>query len=141
MKLSTRARYALRMMIDLADHKDSPKDIAARQQISKRYLEQLAISLKNAHLLNVTTGRGGGYTLRKDPKDIPVRDIVEAAIGPISIVDCVTEPDICERSPECPSRKLWVALNDQILSTLEGFSLEDLTERHLKSTAAAKCAE
>ena len=133
-------------MIDLADHADSKrpvvlKDIAERQQISKRYLEQLAISLKNAHLLNVTTGRGGGYALRRDPKEIPVREIVEAAIGPISIVDCVTEPDICERSEECPSRKLWVELNNQILGTLERYSLEDLTEKHLQTQASLKCTE
>ncbi len=145
MKLSTRARYALRMMIDLADHADSEKpivlrDIAERQQISKRYLEQLAISLKNAHLLTVTTGRGGGYALRRDPADITVREVVEAAIGPIAVVDCVSDPDGCGRSKECPSRNLWVELNEQILATLDRYSLLDLSERHVETTAALMCS-
>ncbi len=146
MKLSTRARYALRMMIDLADHADSGrpvvlKDIAERQQISKRYLEQLAISLKNARLLNVTTGRSGGYALRRDPADIQVGEIVEAAIGPIAIVDCVLQPDICGRADKCPTRDLWVDVNEQILGTLNKYTLADLSEKHLEHEAKPECKE
>lgn len=136
MKISTRARYALRMMIDLADNADASapivlRDIAKRQQISKRYLEQLAISLKNANLLTVATGRGGGYRLRRPAEEIRVGEIVEAAIGPINVVDCVDENNSCARISKCPSRRLWVELNNQINATLDRFTLAELSEREL----------
>lgn len=133
MKMSTRARYALRLMIDLADQDRSEgptrlQDIAKRQNISRRYLEQLAINLKNANLLLVTCGRGGGYRLRAPADQIRVLDVVQATIGPINIVDCVDHAVSCSRSPKCPSRVMWVELNRHIKKVLGDYTLADLSE-------------
>ncbi len=133
MKLSTRARYALRLMIDLAsvDRGRNPvklKDIAERQNISRRYLEQLAQNLKRANLLIVTCGRGGGYRLRLPPDQISVLDVVEATLGPINIVDCVSNAEVCSRSADCPSRVMWVKLNRHVEQILSEHTLADLAE-------------
>ncbi len=133
MKLSTRARYALRLMIDLASaesgHKPVKlKDIARRQNISRRYLEQLAQNLKRANLLIVTCGRGGGYRLRLPPDQISALDIVEATLGPINIVDCVSNQEVCTRSATCPSRWMWVELNQRMEEVLRQRTLADLVE-------------
>lgn len=120
-------------MIDLADNgkQGRPvilKDIAARQQISKRYLEQLATALKNVNLVAATTGRGGGYTLPRSPDEITVTEIVRASIGDINVVGCVANPSLCTRAEGCPSREMWVRLNEAIHSVLESVSLADLQE-------------
>ncbi|MFH1129938.1 MAG: Rrf2 family transcriptional regulator [Pseudomonadota bacterium] len=142
MKVSTRARYAMRFMIDLADHShdESPVilgDIAKRQQISKRYLEQIATNLKNAHLVSPTSGRGGGYRLRRSPKEIKVGEILRATIGEFNLVECVTDPKNCSRSQQCPSRKMWVELNEKIDDFVNTFTLSDLCEGGEKGMVAA----
>ena len=133
MKLSTRARYALRFMIDLASASDGRipvklKDISRRQNISRRYLDQLAQSLKRANLLIVTCGRGGGYRLRRPADQIRVLDVIEATLGPINIVDCVLNQGVCSRSERCPSRMMWVELNRAIVRVLSEHTLADLVE-------------
>ena len=132
MKISTRARYALRFMIDLADHyQGSPvilRDVAERQQISKRYLEQLATGLKNANLVGSTQGRGGGYVLPREPDEIYVSEIIEASIGAINVVACVNNPKVCSRSDDCPSRSMWERVNKSINEVLESVTLADLCE-------------
>ena len=150
MKLSTRARYALRLMIDLADHArpGSPtalREVARRQQISKRYLEQLATVLKHANLVVAAIGRGGGYSLPRRPEEIKVSEIVRATIGEINIVDCVAHKQLCDRAELCPSRDLWVELNRRIWDTLDGFTLADLSEKQVaglttETTLSSLCA-
>ncbi|MBI4832862.1 MAG: Rrf2 family transcriptional regulator [Candidatus Lindowbacteria bacterium] len=100
MKLNTRARYALRAMIQIArsSHDGKPvnlSDIAAKTSLSRRYLEQLVIPLKNASLLKGMSGKEGGYVLARPPEKIKVGDIIQAAIGPINIVQCVNDTDSC----------------------------------------------
>jgi Rrf2 family protein len=136
MKISTRARYALRLMIDLADHdgRGAPvilRDVAARQQISKRYLEQLAMSLKNANLVSTAQGRGGGYSLARPPDQIRIADIITASIGQINVVQCVRDPDTCLRARGCPSRQMWDLVNERITEVFESVTLADLTEGRL----------
>ena len=133
MKISTRARYALRLMIDLADNSagDGPvvlRDIAERQQISKRYLEQLATTLRNANLVTSVQGRGGGYALPRSPVEITVAEIIRASIGRIKIVGCVDCPDVCSRYPGCPSRRMFERVNGSINDILDSVTLADLCE-------------
>jgi len=141
MKISTRARYALRLMIDLADRSEQGtvilRDIAERQQISKSYLEQLTMALKNAHLLTAAAGRGGGFSLARPAKEIMVGEIVRAAIGDVSVVACVREPEVCARTSDCPSRKMWVLINRLVDSVLDNTTLEDLAEGSLPIAAEA----
>ncbi len=136
MRISSKARNALRLMIDLADHCEpcEPirlKEVADRQGISKRYLETVAVQLKNANLVLAISGRGGGYRLVKPPADISVGDIVRAIMGELNIVECVNTPEICPRSPVCPSRKVWQALHEQIVEVLGGYTLADLSEQDI----------
>ncbi len=131
MKFSTRARYALRMMVEVARQSDgyakvSLKRVARETNLSRRYLEQLAIGLKNASLIRGTTGKGGGYLLARSADQITVREIVEAAIGPINIVECVRQPESCLRVDCCECRPIYRQINQRIIEALKDISLADL---------------
>lgn len=132
MKLSTRARYALRMMLEIARSSHdgtrvSMTHVARTTGISKSYLEQLAIPLKGAGLLQGHTGRTGGYCLGRPAKQIVVREVVEAAIGALALVECVADATLCARSPGCETRFIWTVLTSRLRAALEEFTLADLT--------------
>jgi Rrf2 family cysteine metabolism transcriptional repressor len=133
MKLSTRGRYATRLMLDLSIHYgEGPiflKDIAQRQDISEKYLGQIIIPLKNAGLVNSTRGARGGYTLAKKPGEISLKAVLETVEGDLSLVDCVSNPDICPKSKSCINREVWVKLSDDMIHTLESITLADLIEK------------
>ena len=134
MKLSSRARYALRSMIQIGrlSNNGAPvslADISKKTSISRRYLEQLAISLKNSQLLRGISGKGGGYVLARPPEDIKIGDIIEAAIGPINIVDCVKQPETCLKTDVCECRLVYVLINNRITEVLNEFSLADLMDK------------
>jgi Rrf2 family protein len=139
MKLSTRARYALRMMVELADHQRrrrdliSLADISRRTNISRRYLEQLAISLKHGALVTGTAGKGGGYTLTRRAADVSMAEIIESAIGPINIVSCVLQPGTCRISDDCECRWVYETVNRRIVEALRGISLDELTRLRSRS--------
>jgi len=131
MKLSTRARYGIRSMVAIArlsedDHPVSLERVARRTGMSRGYLEQLAACLKRASLIEGVSGRCGGYTLSRAPKEITIGQIVEAAIGPINIVNCVLEPESCLISDGCECRAVYCVLNEKIGEVLCGFTLADL---------------
>lgn len=133
MKLSTRARYGLSCMISIArlsdeSHPVSLKRVADSTGVSRRYLEQLALPLKAAGLLHGVSGRGGGYRLARDAGTIRLREIVEATIGPISIVDCVADPGLCERAESCENRLIYLLINDRICEVLDEYTLADLAD-------------
>jgi Rrf2 family protein len=134
MKLSTRARYALRMMVEIAkeskrgDAARSLKDISEKTNISRRYLEQLAIALKNASLVSGIAGKGGGYMLTRRPEEITIDEIIEAAIGPINIVDCVLMPETCLQADLCECRAVYQHINQKIADALKGISLAGLAK-------------
>lgn len=133
MRLTTRARYALRMMLDVArnggdERPVSLASVAERTDISRGYLEQLAIALRNARLLKGVAGRYGGYRLAEDPKHITVGEIVEAAIGPICVVDCVDDPLSCERAELCECRMVYSIINERIAEVLREYTLADLLD-------------
>ena len=134
MKISTKGRYALRMMIDLAEHQGegfvSLKDIAARQGISKKYLEQIIPILNRSDFLQANRGSQGGYRLAKAPKDYTVKDVLELTEGSLSPVACLdTTPVGCERSETCVTLPLWKGLAEVIENYLDSVTLQDLLER------------
>ena len=133
MRLSTRGRYGTRLMVDLAQHyADGPiplAEIAKRQDLSAKYLEQLIILLKGTGLIRSTRGRLGGYMLAKRPEEINLGEIIETLEGRLAIVDCVTEPDLCDRSPDCPTRGIWVGMTDILKKQLFSLSLQDVLQK------------
>jgi Rrf2 family protein len=133
MRLSTRARYALRMMLDLARHGgfERPISLAAvaeRTDISRGYLEQLALALRSARLVRGVAGRYGGYRLTEPPERITVGQIVEAATGPVCVVDCVGDPVSCPRAEDCECRLIYAMVNDRIGEVLREYTLADLLD-------------
>ncbi|MDJ0765304.1 MAG: Rrf2 family transcriptional regulator [Myxococcota bacterium] len=136
MKLSTRARYALRMMVEIAkltnriDDTVSLAKISDVTNISRRYLEQLAIVLKSHSLIRSKTGKGGGYQLARPASEIPASEIIEATIGPINIVDCVLDPDTCPMADDCGCRSVYCDINSRIVSSLSDLTLDKLAEKH-----------
>jgi len=133
MKLSTRGRYALRLMIDVARNGDDETPVsltvvAQRTGISRGYLEQLAMVLRNARLLKAVSGRHGGYRLVRPAAEISVGDIIQASIGEVSVVDCVEDPAACDRSDTCESRVVYSLINKRISDVLQEYSLADLLD-------------
>lgn len=131
MKLSTRARYALRMMLDVARHSADGKPvsltkIAARTAISRAYLEQVALALRAANLLKGVAGRRGGYRLAASSSEITVGRVLEASIGPICLVDCLEDAALCPRSESCECRMVYRLINDRIADVLKSYTLADL---------------
>jgi Rrf2 family protein len=101
--------------------------VARSTDVSKSYLEQLAVPLKAARLLKGRPGRAGGYTLARSAADIRIREIVEATLGPIDLVECVGNPDHCLRAGECETRLIWALLTHRVRAMLDDYSLADLT--------------
>lgn len=130
MKISTRGRYALRVMIDLAlnDSGDyiALKDIAQRQEISNKYLEQIISLLNKAGFLKTARGNMGGYKLSKEPKDYIVGDILRATEGELSPTYCLTEEGTCSRKKDCKTYNFWKGLDDAIKEYVDSKTLEDL---------------
>ena len=134
MKLSTRARYALRMMVAVARITNgnglvSLNKVSDETKISRRYLEQLVIGLKNGALIRGKSGKGGGYALAKPAREIKVRQIIESAIGPINIVDCVLDPEMCMKADDCECRMLYHLVNERIRTVLDELVLQDLIDK------------
>jgi Rrf2 family transcriptional regulator, cysteine metabolism repressor len=133
MRFSTRARYALRLMLDVARNggESAPVSLAAvagRTDLSRGYLEQLATVLRNARLLKGMAGRAGGYRLAAPPSTISVAKVIEAAIGPISLVDCLDDPATCLRSDFCECRVVYRLINRRVVEVLEEYTLADLLD-------------
>lgn len=134
MKISTKGRYALRMLLDLAEHQSDSfialKDIAARQGISKKYLEQIVPLLNSSGMLQANRGFQGGYRLAGSPKDYTVAEVLrltEGSLAPIVCLEC--EPLGCERSANCATLGMWQGLYKVITEYLEGVTLQDMLEK------------
>ena len=143
MKLSTRARYGTRALLDLALHQDeapvSLKDIAQRQQISLQYLEHLVTPLINAGLIRSVRGPKGGVSLVRKPETIKMSEIMQLLEGSISVVECVDDPKLCNRSESCVTRDVWTEVNKAMNGVLEATTLANLVERQ-KAKKPAKDA-
>ena len=133
MKLSTRGRYATRALLDLALHQGGGptllKDIAQRQQISVRYLEHLITPLIAGGILRSTRGARGGVWLTKSPEEIRLSEVIQLVEGPLSVVECINNPEICSRSAFCVTRDVWDELKKVMNEVLESTTLQDLVER------------
>jgi Rrf2 family protein len=140
LKASTRARYSLRAMIELALHEGSGplllRELAAAQHISLKYLEQLTIPLRRAGLVQTERGPQGGYELARPAAEITVMEIIQAVEGPLELLDCMSRPTSCERATACAARDLWTKVNDAIGAVLSRTTLADLRDEQLAAEAA-----
>lgn len=133
MKLSTKGRYGVRLMLDLAVNAGngpvSLKEIAARQEISEKYLSNIIPPLKNAGLIRSTRGAQGGYVLAKDPREITLKEILLVLEGPMCMVECTEKPEVCKRADECLVRDIWAEVTVKMLEALDAFTLESMVEK------------
>lgn len=132
MRFSTRGRYGVQIMVDLAQHTTegpiSLKSIADRQKLSEHYLEQLIPELRKAGLVKSIRGAQGGYILAKRPEDIFIGDVIRVLEGPIAPVECTNQSgdDCCEKTEFCVTREVWVKVRDSINDVVDSISLADL---------------
>jgi Rrf2 family protein len=133
MKLSTKGRYGVRLMIDLASHYGEVpvllREISGREEISEKYLWHLINPLKTAGLVTATRGAHGGYILAKPPSRITLKEILQVLEGPMCLVDCVEKPSTCSRVPVCSARDMWSEIADGIDLILTTTTLADMAER------------
>ena len=130
MKISSRFRYGLRLLVDLSEHYGKGplllKEIAKCEKISKKYLEQIVISLRTAGLIGATRGSKGGYYLIKPPNKIKVVDIYRILEGPFAPVECLDNPMVCNMINSCPTRRIWAEIGKTVEKTLHKLTLADL---------------
>lgn len=133
MKLSTRSRYGTRLLLDLAQHYNQGPiqlgDIAKRQDISVKYLEQIIIPLKKAHFVESVRGPKGGHFLAKPPEEITVAEVVALLEDGASLVECTERAEICQRANTCPTRLIWKEASQAMFDTLRSVTLADLVEK------------
>ncbi len=145
MKLSTKGRYAVRAMLDLAlqygNGATLVRDISGRQEISDLYLEQLFNRLKTAELVRSSRGPRGGFTLSRPPGEIRLIDIIRVMEGSTAPVECVDNASVCSRSGSCPTRGIWVELKRATDQVLESTTLKDLMELETKNREKADLQE
>ena len=129
MKLTTRSRYGARLMLDLArNFNQGPihlRDVASREGISVKYLEQLIIPLKKNGLVTSVQGPKGGHVLAKSPESISFAEIIQSLETSSSLVECVDSPQTCSRADECPTRDIWCQVKQAMYRELENISLAD----------------
>ena len=134
MMISTKGRYALRAMIDLAENGDEEhyvplSEIARRQGISEKYLEAIIATLSRGGLVIGVRGKGGGYRLAHEPKDYVVADVLrltEGTLAPVACLDCEADAITCERKDTCRTLPLWKGLDDVVSTYLSSVTLADL---------------
>lgn len=134
MKISTKGRYALRMMLDLGQHDTgeyiSLKDISNRQGITVKYLEQIVTSLTKAGFLRSQRGNNGGYRLAKSPREYRVGDILRVMEGSLAPIACLDDPDnVCPRACECEVLPFWKGLDKVINDYVDSYTLADLLDQ------------
>ena len=134
MKLSTRSRYGVRLMLALGlKDKSGPvflREIARTEEISEKYLSQIIIPLKAKGLLNTFRGAHGGYILSRPASEIKLIDIIEPLEGELSLVECVKKPDTCSKSSECTTREIWNDMSSLLFNFFGKYTLEDLVRMH-----------
>ncbi len=138
MRISTKGRYGLRTLVDIALHQDKGavtlNDIARRQEISVKYLWQVINPLKTSGLLSVTRGAKGGYMLARRPEDISMLEVVTTLEGPLSLVECLAKDDSCDRIDSCVARSVWMEVNRTVEKALRGITLAEVLRRYTDSS-------
>ena len=134
MKLSTKGRYGVKAMVDLAIHYGncpvSIKAISERQIISEYYLEQLFSPLRKAGLIKSVRGARGGYVLNREPKDITVADVMNVLEGPVEIAECIESTE-CDNVDFCATRLLWEKIKNSIDEVMENITLQDIVDDYI----------
>lgn len=134
MMVSTKGRYALRLMLDVAVNSNgSPvplRDIAQRQELSDKYLEQLVIPLSRAGLVKSIRGAGGGYLLTRDPKEYTVGEILRVLEGTLAPTSCTEEGHCCENADRCVAMEVWEQIQTAVNDVVDHITLADLVERY-----------
>lgn len=134
MKISTKGRYALRLMLDLALHAGSAavplKDVAERQEISDKYLEQIVTQLSRGALVRSVRGAGGGYLLTRKPEEYTVGEILRQLEGDLAPVSCVSGGGCCHRVDQCVTVEVWQKIQDAVDGVVDGITLADLVARY-----------
>ncbi len=136
MLISTKGRYAIRIMVDMAQRDKQvytpPKEIAESEDISEKYLESIVGQLSKAGLVEGVRGKGGGYRIKVDPAVCTVREVVQVADGSLAPVACLEETaELCEKAEKCRTLPMWKILYDRILNCLENVTVEDLVRSNL----------
>lgn len=130
MRISTRARYGLRLMIEIAAfYKAGPiflKEIAKKIDVSEKYLSQIIIPLKANGLVSTYSGAHSGYILGRRPSKIKLKEIIEVLEGDLSLIDCRNNPSVCKKAVTCVTRDIWTKLSNKITEVLDSYTLDDL---------------
>jgi Rrf2 family protein len=138
LRVSTKGRYGLRTLVDIAVHQNKGvvtlNDIAKRQEISVKYLWQVINPLKTAGLLSVTRGAKGGYALARRPEDINMLEVVSTLEGPLSIVECIMNEDACDRIDTCVARSVWMEVNQTVEQALKEVTLAEVLRRYMDTS-------
>ncbi|MGM9637552.1 MAG: RrF2 family transcriptional regulator [Eubacteriales bacterium] len=139
MRISTKGRYALRMLLDLAEHSEEGyvalKDVAERQELSKKYLEQIVPILNHTNILQTNRGFQGGYRLTRPASDYTVGEILRITEGSLSPVPCMEScPNPCKRSSLCPTLPIWEGLGKVINDYLDSITLQDILDTRKTET-------
>jgi len=133
MRLSTRTRYGIRAILEVAENCSREplklKTIAERQEISAKYLEHLMAILKSAGLVRGVRGARGGYVLARPAKEIKMSEVFRCLEGPVVTVECLNDKSYCKKTADCVSRQLWVEVQKAIMNALENVVLQDLVDR------------
>lgn len=134
MMISTKGRYALRVMIDLAEHYNGEyipiKDVVKRQQVSHKYIERIMTMLSKADFVEAVHGKGGGYRLNRSPDEYVVGDILrltEGSLAPVACLEC--DAAECERADSCRTLPMWKALDSKITEFFDGITIADLMKQ------------
>ncbi|MFH0753929.1 MAG: Rrf2 family transcriptional regulator [Candidatus Omnitrophota bacterium] len=132
MKISSKGRYSVHFMVDLAMHGSQGvvlmKDVAKRQHISEKYLSHFVPLLKNWGLINATRGANGGVSLARHPREITLKDIISAVEGPIIMTDCADDGSLCQMSRVCAVRDFWSEAAVKVNNVFESYTLEQLVQ-------------
>jgi Rrf2 family protein len=133
MKISTKIRYGARAMLELAYHYgEGPielKEIAKKENISLKYLEQVINPLRGAGLVKAVRGSKGGYSLAKPPSEICLYDVVETLEGPLNLLECLRDSKVCQKVPSCVTRDIWREVSEAISKIFYSITLEDMVNR------------
>ena len=139
MKLSTRGRYGIHAMYELAaNYGGSPvsiKSVAEKQNIPEAYLEQLIAILRKDELVVSIRGAQGGYRLSRPPEEVTVGDVLRSLEGGLKLIDCLEEEETCGKSCACPSRIVWKKISDGLNSIVDSITLRDMIEEYSRTQA------
>ena len=142
MKLSTKGRYGIHAMYDLAQFgSETPqpiKSIAERQNIPEAYLEQLIGQLRRSGLVKSVRGAQGGYLLSRSPAEITVGEVLRTLEGELAVVDCLMEEDACHKACSCPTRVVWKKLRDGLNQIVDGITLQDMLDDYQRMSAEGR---